>query len=416
MITGIQYRPLRHGVRHIHCGRSLRQQWRHRQIFSQAGRGLYTSAVIQALEPAIFGEKYYGLTGILILGIMFATNIRFTMYIIHKKLGAAKLTGAAFGCMISFLMIQWMSSVVQGVYWYNGAVNYTFFYSILTLLVVAAIRLWEDTTRIKRIRNVLISLFLKKKRTALLNSTALAFTVAGFLFNVTSPGTKIRQEAFPDTIGVFQTIWVAIRTGLRAADQWFGIAIVVGMLLMLPFVIPIVKQVRSERKFEFRYPLVVFILSCGWICAMLCPPIYAMGGMGDGRLINVVYFSFVVLMFVNEFYLCGWMTGKIEELSISRNWIFTAIVLAAGMFLACGESSASYQAILSVKTGEASQYSQEANERYQHLLQSKGEDVVLKAYSVKPYLLYFDDITEDKTDWRNGYMQEYFELKSVVIQ
>ena len=42
--------------------------------------------------------------------------------------------------------------------------------------------------------------------------------------------------------------------------------------------------------------------------------------------------------------------------------------------------------------------------------------VVLKAYTAKPWMLFLDDITEEKSDWRNEYMRVYFGLNSVVLE
>lgn len=85
--------------------------------FYQNWQGLYTSAFILALQPAIFGEGYYALTGFLMLGILYAGNFYFTDYVLHKRLQCSRLESFACGCIISFVMVQWMPSVVQGLYW-----------------------------------------------------------------------------------------------------------------------------------------------------------------------------------------------------------------------------------------------------------------------------------------------------------
>lgn len=423
--------------------------------FYHTWQGLYASAFVLALEPGIFGEKYYALTGILMLVIIYGSNLIFSMYILHRKLKATKLEGAAFGCMVSFVMVQWMPSVLQGLYWYNGAMNYGLFYGVLLLLLCASIRLFEEQSRLKTVKNLIVAcllavilaggnhvtafmgiLFLlgitvwaavrKKKKYAICSLIVFLFMTAGFLFNVTSPGTKIRQSNFAESQGVIWTLRYAVKAGLQAINQWLGIAVIVAMLLMLPFVFSIVKRIRAEFGFRFRYPLAVFVISVGWICAMLCPPLYAMGGTGDGRLLNVVYYSFVLLLFLNEFYVCGWMMEKFsgeaagnmenEKPGLSNIWIVTNLVLVLGLWIGCSESSASYQAFILLKTGEAARYSEEANERYELLYEAKGRDVKVKAYTVQPHLLYLDDITEDAEDWRNQYVKEYFELNSIVLE
>lgn len=97
-------------------------------------------------------------------------------------------------------------------------------------------------------------------------------------------------------------------------------------------------------------------------------------------------------------------------------WCLSAAVLLLGVLIGCGENMSSYQAWLSIKSGEAAQYSMEADIRYEILCNSKGEEVVLQPFSVYPHLLFFVDITEDTSDWRNQYVTDYFELNSVRLE
>ena len=267
----------------------------------------------------------------------------------------------------------------------------------------------------------------KKRRQNLICCViTLAAMVAGFLFNVTSPGTRIRQSYFSDRPGVAGTIVTAVKTGIACINSWMGLAVIVTAVLLLPVLLPLVKKIRGQYGFSFRYPLLVFVLSVAWLCAMFCPPIYAMGTPGDVRLTNVVYFSFVWLFVLNEAYLCGWAVTRLEASGATAlsgaagefpgSFLITAAVLAVGMIIGCGENMTAWQAYLLIRSGEAQEYSAEADERYAVLCDSAGKDVVLKAYTAKPWMLFLDDITEEKSDWRNEYMRVYFGLNSVVLE
>ena len=250
--------------------------------------------------------------------------------------------------------------------------------------------------------------------------------LAGFLFNVTSPGTRIRQSYFSDRPGVAGTIVTAVKNGIACINSWMGLAVIVTAVLLLPVLLSMVTKIRGQYGFSFRYPLLVFVLSVAWLCAMFCPPIYAMGTPGDVRLTNVVYFSFVWLFVLNEAYLCGWVVTKLEASGaaglcsrageLTDSFLITAAVLAVGMIIGCGENMTAWQAYLLIRSGEAQEYSAEADERYAVLCDSAGEDVVLKSYTAKPWMLFLDDITEEKSDWRNEYMRVYFGLNSVVLE
>mgnify|MGYP000264275919 CR=1 FL=1 len=46
----------------------------------------------------------------------------------------------------------------------------------------------------------------------------------------------------------------------------------------------------------------------------------------------------------------------------------------------------------------------------------RGKDGGAKGVYRKPWMLFLDDITEEKSDWRNEYMRVYFGLNSVVLE
>lgn len=415
--------------------------------FWNSWQGLYSSAFVLALQPAIFGEKYYAVTGILMIAIILCTNWLFCWYMLHRSLNATKLEAFACGCVLSFLMIQWMPAVTEGVYWYNGAMNYVFFYGIFVCLLCLLISInrhevkWKDSGKIILLcflgiilaggnhvtafggilllaGLILISIVRKKKVQIIINAVVEVCTVSGFLVNVTSPGTKNRQACFTDRPGVFGAIWKAILTGTTYINSWIGIAVIVCMVLMFPLMLKMSRRLREQTAFAFRYPLLVVLGSVAWICAMFCPSYYAMNNGGAGRLVNIVYFFFVMLMFVNEFYMIGWLDSHIvikKQDNNHRVWYVSAGILVVGMCLACGRQSTGFQAWYCLKDGSAMQYSEEAFMRNDSLCRAEGEDVTLAPYTVKPGLLFFDDITNDPGDWRNDSMRSYYNLNSVVL-
>lgn len=408
-------------------------------------QGLYTSAFLLALEPGIFGEQYYRITGFLTVGTIAIGNLVFSLYLLHKRLGAPKLTATAFGMIGTFLMLHWMPSTVEGLYWYNGAMNYTFFYGVLLMLACVTLDLCKEQSKravaLKSIFGIILAfslsggnhvtafagllivagilgfcLILKKKSYALRVGIVFLFETAGFLLNILSPGTKVRSNAFEESKGVFWTVWNAVRYLLDRIDSWLSLALIVCIVIMIPFIFQCVRKIRTEKKFEFCYPLLVFIVSVGFLTAMCCPSYYAMGAIGAGRLVNIVYFAFILLVFLNAFYICGWLDRKFTfgDFKWNYNWILTVLVLCFGMITGCYENSAGYIAWESVNRGEALAYSLEADARYNVYINSEGQDVEVPAFTSYPQLLYYEDITEDALDWRNLQVEEYYRLNSVV--
>ena len=60
-------------------------------------------------------------------------------------------------------------------------------------------------------------------------------------------------------------------------DAWMGLAVILSFVLLLPFLLRAGRRIVKQTGFSFPYPLLVLAASAGFCCAMLCPPIYAMG-------------------------------------------------------------------------------------------------------------------------------------------
>lgn len=409
-------------------------------------QGLYTSAFLLALEPGIFGEQYYRITGFLTVGTLVGANLLFYFYVLHKRLQGSRLTAAACGMVSAVLMLHWMPSPVEGLYWYNGAMNYTFFFGLLIVLFCLTLALCAECSRtgiflrisaacliafalsggnhVTAFAGLLLTagiLFVcllgKKKKYALRVTAVFVFEAAGFFLNISSPGTRVRASAFDRPQGVIWTVWNALVFLMEQMNRWLGLAVIAAVILLLPFFWREAKNLHERTGFCFGAPLAVTAASIALAGAMLCPSFYAMGAAGAGRLVNVVYFAFILLVFVNEFYLCGYLAVRLSspDFIVSSGWLLAAACIGIGAVLGCSETSAGVLAWKSASGGEAALYSQEADARYNLYINSRGQEVVVQPFSVSPQLLFFDDITEDPADWRNGNVAEYYGLKSVRL-
>ena len=80
-----------------------------------------------------------------------------------------------------------------------------------------------------------------------------------------------------------------------------------------------------------------------------------------------------------------------------------------------GIEYSSYTACNELFSGEAAQFKTEYNTRLS-LLMSDETNVVLNEFSVKPYLLYFDDISHDSKAWQNMAVANWYGKNSVTLQ
>ena len=80
-----------------------------------------------------------------------------------------------------------------------------------------------------------------------------------------------------------------------------------------------------------------------------------------------------------------------------------------------GKTSTSVSAVYSLRENEAKIYNEEWQERLAILNDENIKDVVFHPYSRKPYLLFFIDVTDDKTNWINEAYARYFNKNFVVL-
>lgn len=80
------------------------------------------------------------------------------------------------------------------------------------------------------------------------------------------------------------------------------------------------------------------------------------------------------------------------------------------------KSLASYSAARSLISGEAAVYKAEQEERLQILNNPDIKNAVLKPFTRKPAVLFFNDITQDPSNWLNQAMAGYYDKDSVALE
>lgn len=411
-------------------------------------QGPFTSGFFMALQPALFGEQYYRITGILFISLIVICNLIFFDYILHKHLKCDRLPSITFGIVASFLMLHYMPLASEGIYWFCGAVHYTLFFAATEILLCLIISLLKPRSRgtdvllvslasilgfflsggnqMAAFSALLLTLgicafcvFLRKKTYVIKIAIIFIFQTAGFLLSAFSPGSQRRGASIGSDLGIIGSIASSVQCGLEKINQWMGLEIIICLAVLLPMFYDMSKKIKEQTGFQFKLPLLVFTASVGYLCALFCPSFYALGVEGPKRLLNGIYFIFIILLFLNTFYLCGWIHSKIhfdKKAGYSLSWIFFSLLLIFGGFLGNRKDTNGYLAYQSVSSGEAGLYSQQADARYNFLLTCKGQDVVVDRYDVYPYLLYVEEVTGDPDYFINQMVCSYFELNSIALK
>ena len=96
-------------------------------------QGTYSAIFLFSLQPGIFGN-YQVTSWLLVFSLLFGTlffSVRIgPLWSDSNQRGESLRRGSMIAIVTFLMMIEGMPSISEGLFWYNGAVYYTFFFSL----------------------------------------------------------------------------------------------------------------------------------------------------------------------------------------------------------------------------------------------------------------------------------------------
>ena len=285
--------------------------------FYNTWQGLYTSAFLLALQPGIWGAEYYTLTTIIVLATAYIC-IFASFYIFNKHLlGYSKVFVATASMVVLTLLVLRLPSAREGLFWFNGAMNYMPF-TFLNLLNLALIyENYHTESKKRRIALIIgttvlsfiisggnhvtafadilfllcanVFLLYKKRKCAI---APLISAIIGFIIVYIAPGTAERQSAFEQQT-VLNTIIQTIKHVKNVFGEWISFTWILSMLIITPIALELIK--KNKEKLPKRFPLIQILCAVMVICGMFCVPYLPMGFFGAERVTNVIWITFMFL-------------------------------------------------------------------------------------------------------------------------
>jgi hypothetical protein len=421
--------------------------------FMQNWQGLYSSAFLLALQPGIFGNAAYGMTP-LILFVIIAFSFLLTFRTIERDLLKTHTGSWPLVSMLTiFFVLQCMPDLTEGFYWYNGAMNYTPFFCLTLINCVCAIKIINSHKR--RNRNLLILLSfvlsfvisggnhvtavlnvilmlgffviaLRKRRFSLALSPLAA--IIGLLINVTSPGTMVRRSMFPESPSLLSTFYHSFIHTFDAIHQWLDLSFILLLIILTPVALYLAS--KTEHAYSLRKLIVFACLAFFLIVGLFCVPFYAMALFGEGRVENVIYFTFFFAVILLYGYGIGCLyrhaKNSVPKASAYRvfNPIKTRSFVALFLVGICGilllgnldnGRGTSVIAAQELRSGDAQSYAAQMDEREQLYLASAGKDVVVEELVVQPDLIFFADLQAGDDNWAAS-IQAFYHLNSLQVE
>lgn len=351
------------------CSEPLRRRPRRSSIPISPGREPTQQSFSWRFSRACSPRKLYGLGAVFIIVALVLATAYASSVVVRDLLDAPPAAWVALTCLVLLLQTQLLPSPVEGFWWYNSAIYYTFYHALMLVAAALSVRIVRGRTRRGAIGRAglvgramgltLLAAILAGGNfvtglvagTALFAATvaciargnrrgfalvpALVVFAAGFALSMAAPGNVERQVSqFPgDNLGVFMTLLRSAFAGIEYIVLWTNGLFV----LALALAVPVMVWAARRSACSFALPGVPAVASVLLFMASFAPTLYSMGTVGPGRVQNIRYDLFVVLAFLCIGWFCGWCVRRLERSgrtaavpwkSLGRVWpAYTALML-----------------------------------------------------------------------------------------
>jgi hypothetical protein len=404
--------------------------------------GRYFGIFLNHTNPLLF----HSVAGFKILPVVLLGGVVFALYSLFRHLTPtlSRLAHLGFAGVVFFLYLLKMSSISEAFYWMAAFVTYTI-PNILTLLwVVLVLRYYRQDNPTARIVAATGSAFLifaviGSSETNLLimvlligawwgyrllfhrkvdgfMMAMLAVTALSCYLYFSSPGNQARIGGNP--LGgnlVFSFVSSFKKLGLLTLDWVLRTPL---LLFSLGWLVVLSRLSTGARNY-FSVPVwYAVLLYIGVLSAQLFPSYYGVGIEPTPRVINCVYFFFLI----GWFYIIGvlyhyFKKGQAGRLDFSfYRYGILYVLLGVSSFLAFYSSENVRLVYTDLLKGTASEFDREMNSRYELLRTSKEDVVYLPAIKSKPLSIFYDDdIKTEKDHWWNKCLAGYYGKKAVIV-
>ena len=308
-------------------------------------QGNFSAIFLMRLQPGIFGEQYYFIAPLILLSAYMGFSIFFFYTALKKIFKADSYLAATVGICLTFVSMQLCATPSDSFYWFNGAIYYTFFYSLMLFLFALLIRMRTAKaagtiilTAISSVSAFLIGgsnyaaalfmciilalsagaavyfVILRKNKVIRPYHMAAyiivaAAAMAGLFISMAAPGNALRQQSVGGSTGIVRTFVYTFAFG------GYSIAKVLNAPCLIFFIcmIPVFYRIARRSGFTYRYPLLVAVFTFGLYCSMGTPVFYAQGLRMPYRMMNIIFFAAYVLITFNLIYFLGWIGNKFES-------------------------------------------------------------------------------------------------------
>jgi len=411
-------------------------------------QGTYFGSFIMTLNPYSFSSGLYKFAPVILIIMLIFSIWILSMLISRYILKISIIYAYILTAYISLVSLNFLPSLTQGIYWFNGAWYYTFAYCLSLLFVSILIVIINSKNRklvlfLKIIAPILIILlggenfttsssillfmsvfsivllYKKKKNSIYILSLTIILLICVIIVYI-APGNAHRIMAVNKETSFIFSIIHAIYGGMYFLFKWILHSYV---LLFSILILPLLKKQILKLDYNFKKPFLILIVTFLLFSAQFFPPLYGLDGLGPDRLKNIIFFSSIWLVLFNITYIYGYiLKNDIIKINKSNNnykkiYFITIILLLLISFFSYSYKNISiYYVSKNILNGDAAKYNTEYNERIKKITNSNDSNILVNEFSVKPKGLFFRDITNDENNWMNQSLSKYFDIESISLK
>jgi len=360
--------------------------------------GYFSSIFMMSAHPGVFGEEFYTVTPYIMVGMISLGS----MYLMHalfvKAMKIDKYVVHSITMFMLFVTVQRMVGANEALYWYCGAVNYTFMHGLSLFFYGAVISMFFETSRKKRIFDVTVACvcgfvvgagnYMTSLNVAILMVSAMlvigffllrAKKIAAGKLKTESDDRHVQSEAAAKT-GITEDLarLRMIRKRLLLPTGFFMVAFLLscfapgnsyraegatgmnpikavlisfyyaldyclgewsGWFTIILVVITAVLFYHGAGKTDFKFPCPLLVVGFSYcvLSAMITPPLFAVSNIEAGRLRALIYMMYILLLTLDACYVAGWLRKRaalVVDTCFSLNTCYVLIACAVFFFFA----------------------------------------------------------------------------------
>lgn len=405
--------------------------------------GRYASNLLIFFSPLVWGSvEIYQLIPLLLFILTYTSLVFFISTVTDRKIIGIDLHIISIICLLLYTYNA--PSLVEGFYWYTGAVTYQvanacmlFYFALLyklneqnyflnkrihlfvmCLLVIITCGFNEVAMLIMlAFHLVYFVLQILNKKTNPILFFILAFVIVSALVMITAPGNAGRAAFFPEKHRLFYSLYMTALQIVRFMLNWIiQVPFIVASILFIPLSLRLA-NVSALFKNNFNiHPAFIVLSLPGIIFLCVFPAYWNMGMLGQHRTLNVAYFFFIPIWFMNLHLAANYISKKgysYNEANQKRK-VIVLFLFCIGLFTNNG-----YTVTSDLVNGNAMKFNKEMYNRYAVIKAAadlKADEVVVENLSVDPKSLHIYDMGCDPENWINKCYEDYYKVERVRLR